>query len=82
MKEVPAAQRFLLFRPMAHRVPRRNPLSVLMFGLMGTGRMIFRHDADLQESDFGLAGHMSVSAGFFPMLYDRFSVACEQTLAE
>jgi hypothetical protein len=46
------------------------------------GRMTFRHDADLQERDFGLAGYMSVSAGFFPMLYDRFSAACEKSLAE
>lgn len=47
-----------------------------------TNRMIFRHDADLQESDFGLAAYMSVSAGFFPALYDRFEKACEVTLAE
>ncbi|MCK1485561.1 hypothetical protein IVB25_23430 [Bradyrhizobium sp. 193] len=47
-----------------------------------TNRMIFRHDADLQESDFGLAGYMAVSAGFFPSLYDRFEKACEATLAE
>jgi hypothetical protein len=47
-----------------------------------TGRMTFRHDADLQERDFDLAGYMSVSAGFFPMLYDRFSAACEKSLAE
>ena len=47
-----------------------------------TNRMIFRHDADLQESDFGLAGYMSVSAGFFPSLYDRFAKACDATLAE
>jgi hypothetical protein len=46
------------------------------------GRMIFRHDADLQESDFGLAGYMAVSAGFFPSLYDRFEAACEATLAD
>jgi hypothetical protein len=47
-----------------------------------TSRMIFRHDADIQESDFGLAGHMAVSAGFFPLLYDRFQKACDATLAE
>jgi hypothetical protein len=47
-----------------------------------TNRMIFRHDADLQASDFGLAGHMSVSAGFFPLLYDRFEKACDAALAE
>jgi hypothetical protein len=47
-----------------------------------TGRMIFRHDADLQESDFGLLGYMSVSAGFFPMLYDRLEKDCDTVLAE
>jgi len=47
-----------------------------------TNRMIFRHDADLQERDFGLAGYMAVSAGFFPSLYDRFEKACDATLAE
>lgn len=47
-----------------------------------TNRMIFRHDADLQESDFALPGYMSVSAGFFPSLYDRFEKACDATLAE
>jgi hypothetical protein len=45
-------------------------------------RMIFRHDADLQEKDFGLVGYMSVSAGLFPSLYDRFAKACDATLAE
>jgi hypothetical protein len=37
--------------------------------------MIFRHDADLQESDFGLAGYVPVSAGLFLSLYDRFEKA-------
>jgi hypothetical protein len=36
----------------------------------------------LQESDFGLPGYMSVSACFFPMLYDHFEKACETVLAE
>jgi hypothetical protein len=42
--------------------------------------MIFRHDADLQESDFGLAGYVPVSAGLFLSLYDRFEKACGATL--
>jgi hypothetical protein len=46
------------------------------------GRIVFRHDADLQESDFQLVGYLSVSAMFFPLLYDRFADACKAVLVE
>jgi hypothetical protein len=45
-------------------------------------RRVCQQAADLQERDFGLAGYMAVSAGFFPSLYDRFEKACDATLAE
>jgi len=47
-----------------------------------TGRMIFRHDADLQASDFQLVGYLSVRADIFRLLYDRFADACATALKE
>ncbi len=38
----------------------------------GTGRMVFRHDGDLQEGDFELMRGLATSADVFPFLFDRF----------
>ena len=46
------------------------------------GGLIFRHDADLQDSDFQLAGHMVMSAQVFPKLFDDFDEVFEKALAE
>jgi hypothetical protein len=37
-----------------------------------TGSMAFRHDGDLQESDFQLVGYLEMSAALFPKLFDTF----------
>ncbi|MGA8613114.1 MAG: hypothetical protein WB760_15730 [Xanthobacteraceae bacterium] len=46
-----------------------------------TGRMILRHEGDLQESDFQLLGHMHVSALMFSKLFDDFKKLYEVSLA-
>lgn len=46
------------------------------------GGLIFRHDADLQDSDFQLTGHMEMSAQVFPKLFDDFGEMFEKALAE
>jgi len=47
-----------------------------------TGRFVFRHSADLQESDFQLVHYLSLSARLFIELFDRFAKEAESALAE
>ncbi len=47
-----------------------------------TGRMIFRHEGELQSQDFQLLGYMDISAALFPKLFDDFKQAYEAALAE
>jgi hypothetical protein len=47
-----------------------------------TAALFFRHDADLQDSDFQLACHMEMSAQVFPKLFDDFGEMFEKALAE
>ena len=47
-----------------------------------TAALFFRHDADLQDSDFQLTGHMEMSAQVFPKLFDDFGEMFEKALAE
>jgi hypothetical protein len=44
--------------------------------------MIFRHEGDLQESDFQLIGYLELSAKIFPDLFDKFGSETERLLAE
>ena len=46
------------------------------------GRMVFRHEGELQDNDFQLVGHMEISAVVFPRLFDDFTAAYEAALAE
>jgi hypothetical protein len=46
-----------------------------------TGRMIFRHEGQLQENDFQLLGHMDVTARMFPRLFDDFKKTYDAALA-
>jgi hypothetical protein len=46
------------------------------------GKMAFRHDGDLQSSDFELFGYLSISAEMFPLLFDQFGVKAEALLVE
>jgi hypothetical protein len=45
-----------------------------------TGRMILRHEGELQESDFQLPGHMNVAASMFARLFDDFKKSYEAVL--
>jgi hypothetical protein len=47
-----------------------------------TGAMVFRHDGDLQESDFQLVSCLQMSAALFPKLFDTFGEKTEKALAE
>jgi hypothetical protein len=42
--------------------------------------MVFRHDGDLQESDFQLVGYLELSAKTFPQLFDYFGSESERLL--
>jgi hypothetical protein len=44
--------------------------------------MVFRHDGELQESDFQLIGYLELSAKTFPRLFDHFASETERLLAE
>jgi hypothetical protein len=44
--------------------------------------MIFRHNGDMQESDFQLLGYLKLSAAIFPKLFDMFGIETERLLAE
>ena len=46
------------------------------------GDMIFRHDGDIQETDFQLLGHLELSAAIFPKLFDKFGTETERILVE
>ena len=46
-----------------------------------TGRMVFRHEGELQDRDFQLVGHMGLSAAVFPKLFDDFTKTYEAALA-
>jgi hypothetical protein len=46
------------------------------------GSMVFRHDQDVQESDFHLVHYLSTSARLFPWLFDRFGQQSEEALVE
>jgi hypothetical protein len=47
-----------------------------------SGRMVFRHDNDLQESDFQQAGYLSISAKLFIAMYDIFDRQAGAALVE
>jgi hypothetical protein len=47
-----------------------------------TGSMAFRHDGDLQESDFQLVGYLEMSAAIFHRLFDILGEKAEKVLAE
>ncbi len=47
-----------------------------------TGRMVFRHEGELQDNDFQLVGYMDISATMFPKLFDEFAKAYEAALIE
>jgi hypothetical protein len=44
--------------------------------------MVFRHDGELQESDFQLVGHLELSAKMFPKLFDHFGSEATRLLTE
>jgi hypothetical protein len=44
------------------------------------GSLVFRHHAELQESDFQLAAHLVMSAQVFPELFDDFGEMFEKAL--
>ncbi len=46
------------------------------------GRMVFRHEGDLQEKDFELLGYLSISATIFTQLFDTFGQRAEAQLKE
>jgi hypothetical protein len=46
------------------------------------GNFVFRHDADLQETDFQLAGYLQMSAAIFPKVFDTFGEQTQRVLAE
>jgi hypothetical protein len=47
-----------------------------------TGRAVFRHDNDLQESDFQLINYLSMSAEMFTILFDEFGKRVDMALTE
>ena len=47
-----------------------------------TGRMVFRHEGELQDNDYQLVGYMDISATMFPKLFDEFTKAYEAALNE
>jgi len=44
--------------------------------------MVFRHDGELEESDFQLLGYLEMSTKTFPKLFDYFGAETERLLAE
>jgi len=47
-----------------------------------TGRLVFRHDGDLQESDFQIVHYVCISARLFRKLFDVFAEEAEKQLVD